>query len=228
MADQEARFTVQAWAAIAEWRQAVETMPFIRALGDGSLPVEAFGFYLAQDAAYLREFSRVLAAASTIAPDQRGQAFFAASANVAIEVESALHYEWLADHPLESEDAEPSPVTVAYTNHLLAITASGAYPLVVAAVLPCYWLYAHIGEVIVAQAGDLSGHPYATWIGTYADEAFREAARTACELADEAAATADPALRQRMLAAFVRSSMHEYPFFEQGLDKPRWPTPPNS
>jgi len=34
----EARFTDEAWVAIAGWREAVETMPFIRALADGSLP----------------------------------------------------------------------------------------------------------------------------------------------------------------------------------------------
>ena len=175
-------FTAQWWAAIADWREAVETMPFIRALADGSLPGDAFAFYLRQDAAYLKEFSRVLSAASLMAPQQDAQRFFASSAHVALEVELGLHREWLTGHPADAGEAGASPVTVAYINHLLASCVGGAYPVVVAAVLPCYWLYAHIGEVILRAAGDLGTHPYQRWISTYADTAFQESARTACRL----------------------------------------------
>ena len=220
----EVSFTEQAWDDIAGWREAVEVMPFIRALSDGTLPADAFAFYLAQDAAYLTEFSRVLSIASAIAPNAAAQSFYASSAHVALEVESALHRDWLASQP--AVDQEVAPVTVAYTNHLLAAGATGSYALVVAAVLPCYWLYAHIADVIVAKAGDLTGHPYARWISTYADPAFQESARTACLLADDAAAGVDTATRDRMLTAFARSSTYEYWFFDQAISRPRWPTPP--
>ncbi len=217
-------FTTVAWAAIAGWRDAVRGMPFIRALADGSLPADAFTFYLAQDAAYLVEFSRVLSAASLMAPHPRAQAFYATSAHTALEVETSLHREWLAGQG--TGVAEPSPVTTAYTDHLLAACLGGAYPVVAAAVLPCYWLYAHIADELLRQAGDLTGHPYRRWIATYADPGFQEAARQACALTDEAAHGADRATRARMLAAFARSSMHEYLFFDQGISRPRWPEPP--
>jgi thiaminase len=217
-------FSTVAWAAIAGWRDAVRTMPFIAALADGSLPPDAFAFYLAQDAAYLVEFSRVLSAASVMAPHPRAQGFYATSAGTALEVETTLHREWLSGHG--TGVAEPSPVTSAYTNHLLAACLGGSYPVVVAAVLPCYWLYAQIGDELLRLAGDLTGHPYRRWIGTYADPGFQEAARQACLLADEAAEGADAATRGRMLTAFERSSMHEYLFFDQGLRQPLWPAPP--
>jgi thiaminase II len=218
-------FTEIAWDQTAGWRDAVERMPFIRALADGTLPADAFGFYLAQDAAYLVEFARALAIASQLAPDRPAQSFFADSAHVAIEVESDLHRTWLSAHPAPLGAAEPSPVTSGYTNHLLATCVSGSFPLVAAAVLPCYWLYAHIGEVLLRRAGDLTGHPYQAWISTYADPAFQEATRTARDIADRAAEAADDGTRERMFAAFERSSMHEYLFFEQGLTRPAWPRP---
>jgi thiaminase len=199
-------------------------MPFIRALADGSLPPDAFAFYLSQDAAYLVEFARVLGAASVMAPHGRAQAFYATSARTALEVETTLHREWLSSHG--GGAAEPSPVTSAYTNHLLASCLGGSYPVVVAAVLPCYWLYAHIGNELLCQAGDLTDHPYRRWIATYADPGFQEAARQACQFTDEAAEGTDGVTRVRMLAAFERSSMHEYLFFDQGISQPRWPAPP--
>jgi thiaminase len=222
----DSKFTAAAWAAIAGWREAVRTMPFIRALADGSLPPDAFAFYLAQDAAYLVEFARALSATSVLAPHARAQAFYATSARTALEVETTLHREWLSRHG--SGPAEPSPVTTAYTNHLLASCLGGSYPVVVAAVLPCYWLYADIGDELLRQAGDLTGHPYRRWIATYADPSFQEAARQACRLTDEAAEGADDAIRVRMLAAFERSSMHEYLFFDQGISQPCWPAPPGA
>jgi Putative transcription activator len=117
-------------------------------------------------------------------------------------------------------------VTAAYTDHLLAVGSRDGYPVLVAALLPCYWLYAHIGTVVVAEAGDLDAHPYGQWIATYADAAFQEAAGTACDLADQAADGADSTTRARMLTMFARSSMHEYLFFDQGMSQPEWPTPP--
>jgi len=225
-------FTVEAWERIAGWRDAVETMPFIRALADGTLPADAFANYLSQDAAYLVEFSRILARASQLAPDRPAQAFFAASAHTALEVESALHRDWLSANAGLSPEAlgavEPSPVTAAYTNHLLATGANGSYAETVAAVLPCYWLYAHIGDVLLRAAGDLSDHPYARWISTYADAGFQESTRLACGFADAAAAHVDAGTRERMLRAFEISSMHEYFFFDQGLRREPWPTPPVS
>ena len=221
----DSSFTAVAWAAVAGWREAVHTMPFIRALADGSLPTDAFAFYLAQDAAYLVEFARALSAASVLAPHVRAQAFFGTSARNALEVETTLHRDWLSGHG-SPVVGEPSPVTSAYTNHLLASCLGGSYPVVVAAVLPCYRLYAHIGEELLRQAGDLTGHPYRRWIATYADPGFQKAAWQACQLTDEAAEGTDDATWARMLAAFERSSMHEYLFFDQGISQPRWPLPP--
>jgi thiaminase len=225
MPEQSGPFSREAWECIAGWRDAVETMPFIRALADGSLAVEAFSFYLAQDALYLGEFARALAAASQQASSSPAQSFFAGSAHVALEVESSLHRDWLTMHPT-GVPVEASPITAAYTDHLLATCVRGPYPVIAAAVLPCYWLYAHIADVIVKRAGDLTNHPYARWIATYADTGFQESARTARALVDEAAAGVVDDTRRRMLVAFERSSMHEYLFFQQALDQPTWPTPP--
>ena len=221
------RFTEEAWAAISPWRDAVESMPFIRALANGSLPGDAFAFYLAQDAAYLVEFSRVLSATSAAAPDTAAQAFYASSAHTALMVETTLHRDWLRTHGAGGP-APASPVTVAYTNHLLATCVGGAYPVLAAAVLPCYWLYAHIADVLLRQAGDLTDHPYRRWISTYADPGFQEAASTARALTDRAAEGADADTRYRMLAAFERSAMHEYLFFDQGISRPSWPVPPGA
>ena len=75
------------------------------------------------------------------------------------------------------------------------------------------WGYAEIGERL-ARAG-VPDHPgYATWIATYADPEFLRLAAWARGLADAAGADAGPGGRERMHAAFRRSSEHELAFWE--------------
>ena len=56
------------WNGIADVRRRIDDCAFVRSLTDGTLDGEAFRRYLAQDALYLRDYSRALAAASALSP----------------------------------------------------------------------------------------------------------------------------------------------------------------
>ncbi|KZC96113.1 bifunctional hydroxymethylpyrimidine kinase/phosphomethylpyrimidine kinase [Clavibacter tessellarius] len=202
------------WAGSADLRREIDELAFVRRLGDGTLPEAWFSHYLAQDAIYLRAYSRVLARASQLAPTPDAQVVWARAAADAIAAESALHAEWLSRHPAPMV---AGPVTRAYVDHLLAHAASSDYAVLVAALLPCYTIYADVGTRLRAAgaAATASGdaHPYGAWLATYADPAFAEATRRAGELVDEAAVLAGPARRPAMLAASLLSSAYERDFF---------------
>lgn len=211
-------FSADAWDRVADLRVACDDLPFVQGLADGTLPVEEFEQYLHQDALYLAQYSRVLARASQLAPEPGAQVFFAQGAARCLDVESLLHAERLARTGTRWS-GPASPVTTAYVDHLLAVAATGSYAEVLAAVLPCYWLYADIGARILARAGDLAVHPYGDWVGTYGDPEFAAAAARACGFADAAARDVGAATRARMLAAFVTSCAHEVAFFDQVRDR---------
>ena len=123
--------------------------------------------------------------ASALAPTEAEQKFWAGGAQNALEVELELHRDWLSQYPVASVQG---PVTKHYVDHLQAVAFSGSYGEVVAAVLPCYWLYAEVGRVLHADYLLFAGeHPYGAWLATYADEAFAEATRTAIAIMDSAA-----------------------------------------
>jgi hydroxymethylpyrimidine/phosphomethylpyrimidine kinase len=215
-------FTDELWHRVAALRDACDDLPFVRRLADGTLPLVAFEEYVRQDALYLPQYSRVLSRASSLAPDQAAQSFFARGAHACLEVERRLHEERLAASGGVNGGASggvdggvASPQTTAYVNHLLATAAAGSYAEVVAAVLPCYWMYADIGARLAARAGDLAAHPYGDWIGTYGDPGFVELASQARAFVDAAAAEHGPGTRARMAAAFVTSCEHELAFFAQ-------------
>jgi hydroxymethylpyrimidine/phosphomethylpyrimidine kinase len=178
------------------------------------LPEHEFAYYLAQDAIYLNGYSRVLARAAAIAPTEAEQLFWARSAQTCLEVESELHRSWLSTRP-----TAPSlgPVTKSYVDHLLAASVSGSYGVLVAAALPCFWLYAEVGSTLHREflAGGAPGaHPYADWLRTYADEDFAAATRQAIAYTDTAARRASESEREAMALAFRQSSRYEVDFFD--------------
>lgn len=189
-------------------------LDFIRGLADGSLTEQHFAYYLAQDAIYLNGYSRVLSRAAAIAPTEAEQLFWARSAQQCLEVESELHRTWLSTRTV---DAALGPVTKSYVDHLLASSVSGSYGVLVAAVLPCFWLYAEVGATLHGQfqaAGSPSVHPYADWLRTYADEEFAAATREAVRITDDAAQAASEVERQAMRLAFRQSCRYEVDFFD--------------
>ncbi|MFL2001850.1 bifunctional hydroxymethylpyrimidine kinase/phosphomethylpyrimidine kinase [Microbacterium sp. A1-JK] len=202
------------WQDTADVREAIDGLDFIRSLGEGTLDREAFAWYLAQDAVYLREYSRVLAQASRLAPSAEEQTFWITGAHAAVATELTLHEQWL-DLGGGSR-VQASPTTTAYLDHLGAAADSGDYERLIAAVLPCYWLYHDVGSRLHPLSGD--AHPYRDWLDTYAAPEFADATLTAIEIVTAAAARAAPRRRAVMAEAFRASATHELSFWRAPLD----------
>ena len=99
---------------------------------------------------------------------------FAAHAGGAVAAEQGLHAGLLADLGLTAESAAAAPVaptTRAYVSYLFATAYGGSFAEAVAAVLPCYWIYARVGEELLTRG---SPDPfYARWIAMYGSEEFQ-------------------------------------------------------
>ncbi|SMG45065.1 bifunctional hydroxymethylpyrimidine kinase/phosphomethylpyrimidine kinase [Agreia pratensis] len=201
------------WDGIRDVREQIDALPFLMGLGDGSLRDDAFRGYLAQDALYLRDYARALATASALAPTVAEQAFWAAASEGSITAELELHESWLADGAYAG--TRPDSATIGYLDHLLARCAEGDYDTLIAALLPCFWLYQDIGVRLLPRSHD--AHPYRSWIETYADAGIAEMTEAAVGFVTQAAARADERGREAMREAFVRSAEHELAFFAAPL-----------
>ncbi|RKQ36526.1 bifunctional hydroxymethylpyrimidine kinase/phosphomethylpyrimidine kinase [Kocuria tytonis] len=207
------RFTDELWRDCREIRERIAELPFVTGLGDGTLERDAFEWYLDQDMQYLDAYSRALALLAAAAPEDTTREFFATAAAAVVTGESALHRARLG----ERDPEPPSGTTGAYVDFLLARTGQDGFAVGAAAVLPCYWLYAHVGSELTARAraAGLQGHPFADWLETYDDPEFRAATETVRDVVDRAAARADSATRDAMRRAFLRACRLELEFFAQ-------------
>jgi thiaminase/transcriptional activator TenA len=207
----------------AELRRAAEPVwsaqlahPFVRGIGDGTLPEERFRFYIRQDYLFLVDYGRLLALAAARAPRLDWMRRFSGLAQSVLETEMDVHRAFAArwgvtPEALETERA--APATRAYCDYLLRTATLGDFVELTAALLPCMWGYADIGASLAA-AGMPDHEGYAEWIRAYASEEFQQLAAWCRELVDEAAQGLGGAAAGRMHAAFQSSSEHELAFWD--------------
>src|SRR5260370_27783862 len=178
------RFSEEAWERTAALRAAIHRLPFNTELAAGTLSPERFRCYTLQDAFCSGEYARWLALAAAKAPDAATVRAFGHAAVEAIAVEQALHGRYLAEFGVEPATvawAEPAPDCLAYTSFLIATAHQQPWEVLVAALLPCFWIYWDVAGAITRQAAP--DNPYRAWIDTYADPRFGEAVQVGIRLA---------------------------------------------
>ncbi|BAC18401.1 phosphomethylpyrimidine kinase [Corynebacterium efficiens YS-314] len=206
-------YTRALWEATGDVLGEILDSGFIRGLGDGTLSREEFLFYIDQDAHYLRQYSRALATLSSRAPDAPAQVDWATSAAECITVEAELHRTYLNKGLAETGVSAPSPVTMAYTDFLIARSHADDYVVGAAAVLPCYWLYAEIGLILAKQ--NHPEHPYTDWLDTYSGEGFLAGTVKAIARVEAAMAGAGPDQQRVAAQTYLSACVHEREFFDQ-------------
>jgi thiaminase (transcriptional activator TenA) len=197
------------------WR-AQHEHPFVRGVADGTLPVAGFQRYVRQDYVFLIDYGRLLATGAVRAPDLETMRRFADLTQAILGEEMELHRAFAREFGIteaELEAEEPAPVTRAYTDFLLRTAALGDFGELAAALLPCMWGYAEIGQRL-AKGPRPADARYARWIDTYADPEFDALATWCRGLVDRLADEAGDAGRDRMRQAFLTCSRHELGFWD--------------
>ncbi len=217
-------FTQELWSHTADLQTHIRNMPFNAELAAGTLPSATFREYIIQDAHYLEGFARALALAGSRGPDAPAIAQLAGSANGAIAVERQLHAEYMTLYGVSPADFAGTPPSQAcdhYVSFLIRSAAVDPFAVAVTALLPCFWIYQRVGVSIHERAA--ADHPYRAWIDTYASDDFAQSVQRMLDLTDALAAQADDPTRGAMRDAFVRSSWHEWRFWDSAYHREGWP-----
>lgn len=217
-------FTRELWTAIDPIYAAILRHPFLRGLTDGSLPRDSFRFYAVQDALYLREFARALAAAAAHAPEDGWIVMLSEHAAEALRVERSLHESFFAEFglsPAAVAATPPAPTNLAYTSYLVAVAHAAPFHEALAALLPCYWIYWEVGKALT-RAG--SPNPlYARWIETYGSDEFGSIVAAVLQATNEVSQRCDEAERRAMLRHFRTTTRYEWMFWDMGYRGEQWP-----
>ncbi|KAG6553729.1 hypothetical protein Mapa_004644 [Marchantia paleacea] len=217
--------------------------PFVVALAAGSLPMESFGNYIAQDVYYLVAFSEAYGLAIDNTDHQEARDVLRGLQRHVQEELDQVHISALQSFGLElPKSISPNAATTAYTNFLLAV-AKGEFKAhevpgegdddelegsesesrrkrklaayTIGALTPCMRLYAFLGQEIKrATSAVLGSNPYAKWVETYASANFENASRESEELLQNLASPfSGETDRKNMRSLYLRAMELEVDFF---------------
>ena len=200
--------------------QKIFTNPFLAEIQLGTLPLEKFRFYMAQDYLFLEGFGRAVALALAKSPGSRNLELL--YRRMITPVERPLHRELMSLVGLSVEDVEdqgPAPTNLAYINHMISTAALSGLGRTAAALLPCPWSYHEIGGLLKPVEHSV----YSQWVSPYMEGLLEDSTRAWREFVDREADEAGPQERQAMREAFLTSSRYEYLFWEMAYKGESWP-----
>lgn len=195
--------------------------PFVTGIGDGTLPVEKFQYFMLQDYLYLFDYARVFALGVVKARDAALMRTFAQNVDAILGGEMNIHRAYMARLGISEEQVlavKPALDNLSYTHYMLSVAERGGPAEIVAAILACSWSYAEIGQTLAKLPG-AADHPfYGEWIQGYASEDYDATNRALIELMDSLAAEAPEAELAHLTEIFVNCSRYELGFWDMAWE----------
>lgn len=195
--------------------------PFVTGIGDGTLDMEKFRYFMLQDYLYLFDYARVFALGVVKARDPELMRVFAANVDAILGGEMKIHRAYMKRLDITEEQVfsiKPALANLSYTNYMLSVAQTGGPMEIVASILACSWSYAEIGQALAAIPG-AAEHPfYGEWIRGYASEEYAATNQALIELMDSLAADAGEEQLAYLTDVFVNCSRYELGFWDMAWD----------
>lgn len=207
-------------AATPVW-EACLRHPFVTGIGDGTLDMEKFRYFMLQDYLYLFDYARVFALGVVKARDPELMRVFAANVDAILGGEMKIHRAYMKRLDITEEQVfavKPALANLSYTNYMLSVAQTGGPMEIVASILACSWSYAEIGQALAAIPGAAEHLFYGEWIRGYASEEYAATNQTLIELMDSLAADAGEEQLAYLTDVFVNCSRYELGFWDMAWD----------
>ena len=202
----------QIWRASNIIYRKILGLEFISDLSEGSLDVEIFSRYIAQDEIYLRNYYRNMFALADMMDDQADKELFLSFARDGMEGEKAMHELLIEKYGMDM-NVSPSEVTVGYNNLIQDAINSGNRYYALAVMLPCMWIYNRVGLHIL-EISHLDENPYKEWILEYGNEEFSKGVNRVLDIIDSWAQEADENTIKEMNRLYLHAALYEYAFWD--------------
>lgn len=196
--------------------------PFVTGIGDGTLDIDRFRFFMLQDYVYLYNYAKVFAIGVVKAQDHNLMRHFADLVHGTLNGEMTIHKNYMARLGITEEDVaavKPSLVNTSYTHYMLEIGHNEGILELLVAILSCSWSYQMIGAELSRIPG-ASEHPfYGEWIQGYTSEAYVADNQTIMNLVNELGAGCSAAEIDHLKTIFRNCSRYEGLFWDMAYNK---------
>ena len=214
-------FSQEAWASIDQTiYKDILNLDFVKELMLGTLDKSTFEFYIKQDKLYLNEFRRILTILSSKLIKEEESNNFLIYAKDIMDVEKELHEEFL-DLFKADEYLEASPSCLLYTGYLHTIVNTSSVAVILASVLPCFWIYQELGAYILKHQNK-EDNIYQAWIDTYGSSEYEKVVQDVIVICNKHEKNASKDEKDQMLQAFYKASQMEWLFWDSAYKKEKW------
>ena len=207
-------------AAAPIWEKCLRH-PFVTAIGDGTLGVEKFQYFMLQDYLYLFDYAKVFALGVVKAQGRALMQTFAKNVDAILGGEMNIHRAYMKRLGITEEQVsavKPSLDNLSYTHYMMAVAGVGGPMEIVASILACSWSYAEIGQALAKLPG-AADHPfYGEWVRSYASDDYAATNQALIDLMDELAEGITEAQFDRLAEIFVNCSRYELGFWDMAWE----------
>lgn len=195
--------------------------PFNQQLYEGTLPRNAFMWFLRQDATYLRAYAAVLEKISQRLESENNEfaPLFKRFQEETIQAEVGINQAYFPRSFLSffSHQEATAPVIAAYIKHLTDTVNTGTIAEAITACYPCFLLYFELGKQNKNRFPD---NEYSTWTTFYSDPTFVESTQLiTAALKQLLEPISDPVSQQRIVEVFSKSASFEVAFCHAALER---------
>ena len=207
-------------AAAPVWAQCL-AHPFVTGIGDGTLPVEKFQYFMLQDYLYLFDYARVFALGVVKARSAELMRTFARNVESILNGEMNIHRAYMKRLGITEAQVlavQPALDNLSYTNYMLSVAHAGTPVEIVSSILACSWSYAEIGQALAKRPGALEHPFYGEWIQSYAGEEYAACNQALIDLMNRLAADAPQEQLDVLKEIFVNCSRYELGFWNMAWE----------
>lgn len=198
------------------------THPFTTGIGDETLDIEKFKFYMIQDYLYLIDYAKVFALGVAKSDDMKAAQRFAKALDLIYNGEMDIHRGYMKRLGISLEEAENTPVSIdnaSYTSYMLRVAYEQGIAEIAVAILSCAVSYEYIARNIVKNNPDsVNNEFYGEWIRGYANDAYAEENRELEELVDRLTIDYTEEQTQNLINIFVACSRYEKMFWDMSWE----------
>lgn len=152
--------------------------PFVKGIGDGSLPIEKFRFYMLQDYLYLYDYAKVFALGVVKSTEPSMIRRFSYFVEDTLGGEMDIHSGYMERLGITDEEvarASKSLANASYTSYMLEVGFRGNELDILVAILSCAWSYAEIGRKMAEKHPEAVNHPfYGEWVRCYTSKEYND------------------------------------------------------
>ncbi len=197
--------------------------PFVQGIGEGTLDVDKFRFYIIQDYLYLVDYAKVFAIGITKAQSLDVMKLFTSYIYAIFHGEMDIHNGYVKKLNITQEEIDSMPVSLdsrSYTSYMLSVAHDGTALETLVAILSCALSYEEIGRRLVAEYSGATDHPiYGDWVRGYAGERYHRDNLRLIEMLERMSENISETEMKRLEEIFRISSRYELAFWQMAWEK---------